>query len=492
MTSQLPLYRTAQVRDMDRVAIEAFRLSGYELMCRAGSAALALIQTQWPDVRRVGIACGPGNNGGDGYVLARLLKHAGIDVKVIILPGGTPHTADAGRAYDECRAMDQRVEVFDEPLPEVELWVDAIYGTGLSRLPQGASQALIERINASGVPILALDIPSGMNADSGYALGACINADHTLSFIAAKRGLYTGSAREDCGNIHVDDLNLPKDIAARFSPAAFLLSLDQLSDRFAPRHHNSHKGEYGHVLCVGGEVGMGGAVRLCAEAALRVGAGLASVATRTEGVAALVAARPEAMTHAVESPDDLLALIAKADVLAVGPGLGQNAWGSALFDCAIASNKPLILDADGLNLLATHPQALPQAILTPHPGEAARLLAVSNREIQADRFGAIDALVEKYQCVVVLKGAGTLVGAPGQVTRVIDTGNPGMATGGMGDVLTGCIASLHAQHFPMFDAACYGALLHGAAGDAAANVGGERGLLPSDLFPHLRRLANPL
>jgi ADP-dependent NAD(P)H-hydrate dehydratase / NAD(P)H-hydrate epimerase len=491
MKYPLPLYLTAQVREMDRIAIDSFDLPGYELMCRAGNAALALIQNQWPDIRCVGIACGPGNNGGDGYVLARLLKHAGIDVKVIILPSGTPQTADAALAYDQWRAMEQRVEVFDEPLPKVELWVDAIYGTGLSRLPQGAAQALIERINASGVPVLALDVPSGMNADSGHALGVCIEADHTLSFIAAKRGLYTGAAREDCGEIHLDHLQLPEGIETRFLPAAFLLTLDQLSDRFAPRHHNAHKGEYGHVLCVGGEVGMGGAVRLCAEAALRVGAGLASVATRSEGVAALVAARPEAMTHAVESPSDLLALIAKADVLAVGPGLGQNAWGKALFDCVVASNKPLILDADGLNLLAAHRQVLPQAILTPHPGEAARLLGVSNQEIQADRFGAMDAIVKQYQCVVVLKGAGTLVGAPGQITRVINTGNPGMATGGMGDVLTGVIASLCAQHFSLFDAACFGALLHGAAGDAAAKIGGERGLLPSDLFLPLRRLANP-
>jgi ADP-dependent NAD(P)H-hydrate dehydratase / NAD(P)H-hydrate epimerase len=490
MNSPQPLFRVEHVRAIDQLAIAEHGVSGYELMGRAGKAAFDLLLKIWPSSKIIGIACGPGNNGGDGYVLACLLKHHGLEVKIIILPGGTPHTEDAGRAYDKWRTLDERVEVFDEPLPRVDLWVDAIYGIGLSRPPHGAAQALIERINASGIPILALDVPSGLNADAGYALGACIVATHTLSFVAAKRGLYTGDAREHCGILHHDALALRASVQTHFAPAACLLRAENLASALAPRHANAHKGEYGHVLCVGGEVGMGGAVRLCAEAALRVGAGLASVATRTEGVSALVAARPEAMTHAVENAQDLLPLIANADVIAVGPGLGQNAWGKALFDCTIASNKTLILDADALNLLAQQPQQITQAILTPHPGEAARLLGITNHEVQANRYDAIDALVKKYQCVVVLKGAGTLVAAPNEITRVIDAGNPGMATGGMGDVLTGVIAGLHAQKFSLFDAASFGALLHGLAGDAAAGVGGERGLLPSDLFPHLRRLVN--
>ncbi len=491
MNSPLPLYRTEQVREMDRLAIRDGGVSGYELMTRAGMAALNLIQRKWPKLNTIGIACGLGNNGGDGYVLARLLKKAGFKVSVTMLPGGTPRTADAGRAYTEWRALGERTEVFDGQLPGVELWVDALYGIGLSRPPEGAAQAFIERINATRLPVLALDVPSGIDADVGNAAGMCIRATRTISFISAKRGLYTGSARDYCGKVQHDNLDLPESVRSSFPPAAFLLTPAYLAAGLAPRHANSHKGEYGHVLCVGGEVGMGGAVRLCAEAALRVGAGLASVATRTEGVSALVAARPEAMTHAVENADALLPLIAKADVLAVGPGLGQNEWGQTLFDCAIASGKALILDADALNLLAENPQPLPQAILTPHPGEAARLLGLSNQEVQANRFDAMDALVEKYRCVVVLKGAGTLVGGPGETTRVIDAGNPGMATGGMGDILTGVIAALYAQNLPLFEAASLGALLHGAAGDAAAKIGGERGLLPSDLFPHLRRLANP-
>ncbi|MEO6173274.1 MAG: NAD(P)H-hydrate epimerase, partial [Arenimonas sp.] len=283
MNSPLPLYRTEQVQAMDQLAINEYGVSGYELMCRAGEAALQLIQKRWPKVDTVGIACGLGNNGGDGYVLARLLKNAGVNVKVVMLPGGTPRTDNAGHAYADWRALGERVELFDGHLANVELWVDAIFGIGLSRPPEGAAQTIIERINATRLPVLALDVPSGMDADAGYAAGICIRATRTLSFISAKRGLYTGSARDYCGKLQHDLLGLPKSIQDSFEPAAFLYTPDHLSEGLAPRHANSHKGEYGHVLCVGGEVGMGGAVRLCAEAALRVGAGLASVATRTEG-----------------------------------------------------------------------------------------------------------------------------------------------------------------------------------------------------------------
>jgi NAD(P)H-hydrate epimerase len=381
--------------------------------------------------------------------------------------------------------------VFDGLLPEADVWVDALYGIGLARQTNGVVEAIIERINASRLPVLSLDVPSGLDADTGSALRMCIRADVTVSFVAGKRGLYTGQARDVCGEVLLERLGLPDDLFAGFRPAARLYRRENLVDGLGPRHANAHKGEHGHVLCVGGEMGMGGAVRLCAEAALRAGAGLASVATRTEGVAALVAARPEAMTHAVEDADALQILIRRADVLAVGPGLGRGEWGRSLFEAAVESGKPIILDADALGLLAAHPRPVPQAILTPHPGEAARLLGLGNEQVQADRFAAVQALVDKFECVVVLKGAGTLVAAPGEITAVIGAGNPGMATGGMGDVLTGVIAALRAQRLPPFFAAVFGALLHGAAGDDAARIDGERGLLPSDLFPHLRRLANP-
>ncbi|MBP8098330.1 MAG: NAD(P)H-hydrate dehydratase [Arenimonas sp.] len=491
MSLPLPLYTSDQIRAMDALAIESLGLSGYELMGRAGAAAWAVLRHRWPHAKQIVVVCGPGNNGGDGYVLARIAKAAGCKVEVLVDPGGAPRSRDGRRAASDWRGAAGVTRVFDGLLPEADVWVDALYGIGLTRQTSGVVEAMIERINASHQPVLALDVASGLDADRGSALRMCIRADVTLSFIAGKRGLYTGQACDVSGEVLLDRLGLPENLFADFTPAARLYRRENLVDSLGPRHSNAHKGEHGHVLCVGGEMGMGGAVRLCAEAALRAGAGLASVATRSEGVAALVAARPEAMTHAVEDADALQILIKRADVLAVGPGLGRGEWGRTLFEAAVGSGKPIILDADGLGLLAAHPRPLPQAILTPHPGEAARLLGISNEEVQVDRFAAVQALVEKFDCVVVLKGAGTLVAAPGEITAVIGAGNPGMATGGMGDVLTGVIAALRAQRLPLFFAAVFGALLHGAAGDDAARIDGERGLLPSDLFPHLRRLANP-
>lgn len=270
-----------------------------------------------------------------------------------------------------------------------------------------------------------------------------------------------------------------------------ILEPGDLARWLRPRAKDSHKGDNGHVLCVGGNAGSGGAIVLCAQAALRTGAGLVSVATRAAHVAPLLARQPEAMVHAVDSGEDYAPLLQRADVLAVGPGLGRGEWGRALLDGALRSGKPLVLDADALNLLADAPGALPAgAVLTPHPGEAARLLRTDAREVQGDRVAAVRVLAERFACVVVLKGAGTLVAAPDGRSVQVAVGNPGMATGGMGDLLTGVIAALRAQGLEGFDAAACGALLHAAAGDAAA-AGGMRGLLPGDLLPELRRLANP-
>lgn len=490
MGTRLPLYTAAQVRAMDRRAI-AGGVPSTTLMARAGEAAWQALLARWPGARRIGVACGPGNNGGDGYVLARLAREAGREVRLVQLPGGGPRTKASAWAAAQWRAAGGSVLAFDGDLPAVDVWVDALYGIGLARPLEDPARALVERLNASRRPVLAMDVPSGIDADTGRAPGVVVRAALTVSFIAAKRGLYTGQARDFDGEVIVDRLGLPPIDPSEDPPSAWLARPEELGDWLAPRHANAHKGEHGHVLCVGGEAGMGGAVRLCAEAALRTGVGLASVATRSAGVAALVAARPEAMTHAVEDAGALAPLLERATVVAIGPGLGQGDWGRALYGATVASGKPMVLDADGLNLLAADPRPLPQAVLTPHPGEAARLLGCDNARVQADRFAAAAALAARFSAVVVLKGAGSIVAASGQVPVVIGAGNPGMATGGMGDVLSGVVAALWAQHLPAFDAAVAGALLHAAAGDAAARVDGERGLLPSDLFPHLRRMANP-
>ncbi|MBW8367002.1 MAG: NAD(P)H-hydrate epimerase, partial [Arenimonas sp.] len=302
MSELLPLYRSVQVRAMDSHAIGVLGVPSYELMCRAGAAAWRLLLQRWPQARVVGVACGPGNNGGDGYVLARLARAAGFRVLVVAPPGASPRTETARQALADFRAAGGSVIAFDGLLPEAEVWVDAIYGIGLTRPPSEAAQAMIERINASRMPVLSLDVPSGLDADTGHAQGAAVRATVTVSFIAAKRGLFTGMARDFDGEVLLDRLDLKIGAFDDFKPAAWLCRPDGLARWLGPRHPNAHKGEHGHVLCIGGEEGMGGAVRLCAEGALRTGVGLASVATRRSGVGARVGARAQAQTAAGGGP----------------------------------------------------------------------------------------------------------------------------------------------------------------------------------------------
>ena len=496
MPQYVPLFSTEQARAIDRDAQRVLGVAEYALMQRAGAAAWRVLLQHWPQAQRIGIACGPGNNGGDGTVLGGLARESGREVVVVRLPDGAPRSELARKACGEWETGARVIREFDGTLPQVDLWVDALFGIGLTRAPEGAAQALIEAINATGLDVFALDVPSGVDADSGNVPGVAIRATRTLSLIIDKRGLHTGAALEHVGGLQIDALGVTDEVIASHIPVARLARLDMLAEWLTPRHRNANKGDYGHVLCVGGEHGSGGAIALSAEAALRSGAGLVSVATRADHVSMLLARRPEVMVRGVEDSADFNALCERASVLAIGPGLGQGEWGRALLSAALAVNKPLVLDADALNLLPEMLRAKPASVLrdcvlTPHPGEAARLLNLTTAQVQADRYAAAQALAARYGCCAVLKGAGSIVAAPDATPAVIAAGNPGMAVGGMGDVLTGVIAAMRAQHLSGFDAAVCGALLHALAGDAAAIDSGERGLIASDLFPQLRRLANP-
>lgn len=485
------LYRAAQVRELDRLAIEAHSIPGYELMQRAGRAALEVLRRCWPRARRLTVLCGAGNNGGDGYVVARLARAEGLAVRVLTLADPAALQGDAAIAWqDWCAAGGATAPFGTEPLGDPEVVVDGLLGTGLQRPVEGAWLRAIEDINALGVPVLALDVPSGLSADTGAVLGAAVRAAETVTFIGLKQGLFTGSGPEHCGRIHFHDLEVPGEVYGAVAPSAERLDDHVLARHLGPRPRHAHKGHCGHVLVIGGDHGMAGAARLAGEAAARVGAGLVSVATRAEHAGALTAARPELMSHGIESPAQLTGLLQKATVVAVGPGLGQSAWARALLARVLESDRPLVVDADALNLLAREPLRRGRWILTPHPGEAGRLLGVAGADVQADRFAALQALVEAFDAVCVLKGAGTLVGGPGQRPAVCHAGNPGMASGGMGDVLTGVVAGLVAQGLDLGSAARTGAYLHARAGDLAA-ADGERGLLAMDLMPALRRLANP-
>lgn len=485
----LPLYCSDAVRQLDAGAIARGTCADV-LMERAGQAAFAWLVRRWPQARSVLVCCGPGNNGGDGYVLARLAALAGHRVQVVALPLAG-NASPAARAKHSAWVALGAVQPFAacSPLPAADVVVDAVFGIGLGRAPAGAAAALLAAINAHPAPVMALDVPSGLDADRGAAPGIAVEADCTCSFVAAKRGLYTGMGRSLAGEVRVERLG----IEARVDdpPAdAHLLHGDLIAQQLRPRSDHAHKGMFGHVLAVGGDVGMGGAIRLCAEAAARTGAGLISVCTRHEHVVQLLAARPECMAMADSAGEVDAVLLTRASQLAVGPGLGRGSWGRGLFRQLRDSGKPAVLDADALFHLADEGQPWIDAVLTPHPAEAARLLGCATAEVQDDRFAAARSLATRFSAIVVLKGNGTLVADPSGRVAVVGAGNPGLATGGSGDVLTGVIASLRAQGLQAFDAACVGALLHARAGDLAA-AQGQRGLLASDLFPPLRQLVNP-
>lgn len=484
------LFDIAAARRLDAQASALLGDGGASLMEQAGQAAWHCLLERWPQAQRIGVVVGAGNNGGDGYVLARLARDAGRAVTVLRLDTDAPATALAQQSEQAFIAAGGVVERFDGDLPALDLVVDALFGIGLNRAPAGAAVDLIHAINAAGVPVLSLDVPSGVDAQTGHVPGVAIRATVTLQFIVRHQGLYTGAALEQVGGRRLAALALPAEAGAGVQHSAACWAQSRLRAQLPARRANTHKGESGHVLCVGGNLGSGGAVMLASESALRAGAGLVSVATQPAHVAPLLARLPEAMVHAVQDAQELQALLPRAGVIAIGPGLGQDDWAHELWRQVLASGKPLVIDADALNLLAKAPRTLRDAILTPHPGEAARLLGLSTAQVQADRFTAAKTLADRFNAVVVLKGAGTVVAAPDALPRVIAAGNPGMAVGGMGDLLTGIIAALRAQGRGAFDAASTGALLHSLAGDAAASEG-QRGLLPTDLLVPLRRLVNP-
>lgn len=484
------LYRAEQVREFDRRAIEQHGIRGYTLMTRAAAAALQALRAQWPQAHRLCVLCGAGNNAGDGYVLARLAQQAGLDVVVGWLCDPAALRGAARQAADDAAAARVPIQPFTPELPgAADVIVDALLGTGLTRPLAGAWAAAVAAANTAAAPVLSLDIPSGLQADTGAILGEAIRAALTVTFIAPKPGLFTGAGPDCAGEVRLADLEVPAAVFAAMEPAAVRLTAADLPGWLpGPRTRGAHKGAFGHVLVVGGQPGMSGAARLAAEAAARVGAGLVSVATHPAHAALLNVGRPELMCRGVPTPADLAPLLARASVLAVGPGLGQDDWGRGLLDAALGTGLPCVLDADALNLLAAAPRRRDDWILTPHPGEAGRLLACTTAAVQADRPAAVRALQVRYGGVIVLKGAGTLV-HDGRRTWLVSAGNPGMASGGMGDVLTGAIAGLLAQGQAPAEAAVTGVLVHGLAGDTAA-ADGERGLLAGDLLDALRRWVN--
>ncbi|MEM1142600.1 MAG: NAD(P)H-hydrate dehydratase [Pseudomonadota bacterium] len=485
-------YTAEESRAVDKKAMTSLDCGGPALMARAARCALAVLLSRYGEIERVQILCGPGNNGGDGLLLATLLQDRNIPVQVFLI-AGEPRTPDARLAYNKALSAAVSISDFEEAcLQDAGIVVDAMLGTGVQGALRESFVRAVGAVNELGRPTVSLDVPTGVDSDTGHVSGVAINADVTLSFITAKRGLYTATAPDFTGDLVVDDLDVPLGAFDAAPDACLHCSLEPMTTVLSARSRAAHKGHFGKCLVVGGDHGMGGATILAAEAALRTGAGLVRVATRSEHLTALLTRRPECMAVPVEHRNDLEPWLAWTDVIVLGPGLGQGAWGEQLLQLALGCGKTMVLDADALNLISSHRYRLepsPEApiVVTPHPAEAARLLGENTAFVQADRFSAARMLASGPGVVAVLKGNGTLV-SDGDSLSLCTAGNPGMASGGMGDVLSGIIGGVLAQAQDAFEGAQLAVALHSIAADRAAHRLGERSLLASDVVEQLGAL----
>jgi ADP-dependent NAD(P)H-hydrate dehydratase / NAD(P)H-hydrate epimerase len=505
----LKLLTAAQMRQLDQQTIEEIGVPSPVLMENAGRTTYQILRQEFPDLDDpVVVLAGRGNNGGDGFVVARYLANAGYEVIVLLLAEKSQIAGDAKINLDILEQLTVPVrEITSEKalleqiplLEDASLLVDALLGTGLSSEVKGLYRAAITLINDTPAPVLAIDIPSGLSADSGQPQGVAVLADVTVTYGWPKLGQIVNPGRELVGRLWQVDISIPPAQAnisqIELATAANLRHL--LPHRFA----DSHKGDFGHLLVVAGSVGKTGAAALAGEAALRVGAGLVTVGVPASLNAILEIKLTEAMTLPLTEPEGVQALGPRAleeiaaalpgkTALAIGPGLGRHAETIQLVRQLVRrSTLPLILDADGLNAVAHDLESVAEAaapvILTPHPGEMSRLLGCLSRDIQANRLNAALELAERTQAIVVLKGAQTIIANPAGRMVINSTGNPALAQGGTGDVLTGMIGGLLAQKVEPFDAACLGVFLHGLTADVRAACQGVCGMLAGELLEDL-------
>ncbi|WP_428773448.1 NAD(P)H-hydrate dehydratase [Vibrio sp.] len=478
-------YTAQQVKQGELVAAADSGVTMYSLMERAGQAVFHQL-SRYPTARRLLVCCGGGNNGGDGYIVAALALKSGYQVTLWHQGSLDNVKGDAKTAMQAYLDLGGTIQSPEAQVIEQDIIVDGLLGTGLAGEVRPDMVRLIETLNQSRLPVIAIDVPSGLCADTGSNLGAVVAADHTVSFIGLKQGLVTGQARQFVGQLHFDGLGVCE--AFNKHNQAPVISLTKLERYAVSRNRVSHKGSHGRALLIGGGSGMGGALMLASEACLRTGAGLTAALTHPENCSPLLARTPEVMVASWANTPLVKQRFNWANAIGIGPGLGQSETAQQLYQQVSDSDIYKVFDADALIMLANKPNVDQKRVITPHPGEAARLLNCSAAEVEADRYLATRELQAKFGGVVVLKGAGTIV-CDGKQSYVCLAGNPGMASGGMGDVLTGVITSLIAQGLPLSQAAQWGTLLHSQAADLAAESG-EKGLIASDLAQPLRRLLN--
>lgn len=518
------LYRAEDVQKLDSLAINQYGRDGFELMQFAATVAFQTLLERWPQVRFIRVFAGSGNNAGDGFLCSALAKENAIPCEVVLVGDPEKLGPDANQAYQRAAELGVEMTRFTDfknspSSRDHPVVVDALLGTGIDREVDGHYRDAIAHISESAMPVLAIDIPSGLSADTGMPLGIAVTADTTVTFIGLKQGMLTGRGRDHCGDIVFHNLDISEQVYSDPNgpaPSARRIDINSVTHHLAPRKASSHKGSNGHVVVVGGDTNFGGAAIMCAEAAIRAGAGLVSVVSRSCHRPAALTRRPELMWLGTEDENTTAAttaemgnkisdLLARASVIVIGPGLGRGAWSQKLFNQVLSASMryqtPLVIDADGLHLLADRFESAPLLsrhwVLTPHPGEAAVLLNQSTDSIQKDRFAAVAALATRFGGSCLLKGSGSLIAhgnsphGQAQIVELCSEGNPGMGTGGMGDVLAGLVGSLIGQGIPVSDSLSAGVCIHGEAGDLAALAQGERGLVATDLLPWIRQLVNP-
>lgn len=497
-----------EMKKMDRSTIESFGLPGRILMENAGRGATHFFLEHFKDAvnKKIGVIAGRGNNGGDGFVIARYLAQKGINVTVYLLSERQKVSGDA--AANLILLSPLKIPVIEMPDAETfsahktamrhdAIWIDAILGTGLRSEVKGFFRDVIDFINQTNKPVFAVDIPSGLNSDTGRPCGSCVRADATATFAFAKTGHFLFPGADYTGNLKIIDIGIPPHIANNVAPLQYLLTPDLIRAVFHPRPSDAHKGHTGHLLVIAGSPGKTGAAAMTATSAMRAGAGLVTLGIPVSLNPVLETQVMEAMTDPLPetvkgilgeaSFNRIMDLLSDKKCLAIGPGIGTAPETKMLFKRLLQENtKPMVIDADGLNILAGHTEILKDldtpVVLTPHPGEMARLMRITAADVQEDRIKCARDFAEKFNVHVVLKGARTVVAHPDGKVFINPTGNPGMASGGMGDVLTGIIAGFIAQGHPLELAAHAGVYIHGAAADSLAKNKGPFGYLATDVM----------
>ena len=494
------LYTSQETKKLDSLAIRSQKVPAFTLMQKASEFSFNVLLNNWPNTKKVFVFCGKGNNAGDGYLISHLAKEMGLESFIIQASPSNKISGASRKAFKlalESKVKRISIAAFKKKSLKDSVIVDALLGIGIKGNVRSNLSKLILEINkkSTNIPVLSVDIPSGICSNTGINLGVHIQADVTATFVGRKRGCFTSTGRTASGNVVFDDLGISSSLKSQIKTNCYLLDTEKSLLKLKNRKGDAHKGDFGHVLVIGGDKGFGGAAILASKAAVFSGAGLVSLATRSIHVEAALSSCPELMVNGIESGQDVEEILAKSTVVVLGPGLGQSAWSEQMlqrtFMEAKKRNLPVVLDADGLNLLTKLKlkSGIPRKmVITPHPGEAARLVNKEVSKIQEDRFKSVTALEKKFGSVSVLKGSGSLVcykRGGKQRIGVCEAGNPGMAKGGMGDVLAGLIGSFLSQGLSLVEATEVAVDLHSKSADIASLELGMT-ITPTDVIRNVR------